>query len=111
MAPGEMRQVIHIDENGGKQWHWVGPDCFVKAMGQPLRVVRINAPASTPALRGRPSGHAWDILAVRHRASISGHGQDLPRFSRWPVSPPVVNIPPTASGRHVSQCGVARALP
>jgi hypothetical protein len=50
MAPGEMRPVIHVDKNtGAKQRHWVGPDSFVKSMGQPCRrVVRINAPASTP---------------------------------------------------------------
>jgi hypothetical protein len=47
---GEMRPVMVLDENSGqRQRHWAGPDSFVKSMGQPCRrVVRINAPASTP---------------------------------------------------------------
>jgi hypothetical protein len=38
MAPGEMRPVMQVDENtGAKHRLWIGPDSFVKAMGQPCR--------------------------------------------------------------------------
>jgi hypothetical protein len=40
MAPGEMRAVMITDENtGAKIRTFVGPDSFVKAMGQPCRRV------------------------------------------------------------------------
>jgi hypothetical protein len=40
MAPGEMRAVMVVDEQTGqKQRHFIGPDSFVKAMGQPCRRV------------------------------------------------------------------------
>jgi hypothetical protein len=40
MAPGKMRPVMIVDENTGmKQRHWIGPDSFVKEMGQPCRRV------------------------------------------------------------------------
>jgi hypothetical protein len=40
MAPGEMRAVMRVDENTGlKVREWIGPDSFVKAMGQPCRRV------------------------------------------------------------------------
>jgi hypothetical protein len=41
MAPGEMRAVMRVDENTGQKIReWIGPDSFVKAMGQPCR--RVN---------------------------------------------------------------------
>jgi hypothetical protein len=40
MQPGEMRAVMITDENTGQKIReWVGPDSFVKAMGQPCRRV------------------------------------------------------------------------
>jgi hypothetical protein len=50
MEPGTMRSVLTVDEQTGlKTREWIGPDSFVKAMGLPCRrVVRINAPATTP---------------------------------------------------------------
>ena len=50
MEPGEMRPVLEVDPNTGRQIRtWVGPTNFVKEMGQPCRrVTRINAPASMP---------------------------------------------------------------
>jgi hypothetical protein len=50
MEPGTMRSVLIVDENTGlKTREWIGPDSFVKAMGLPCRrVLRINAPATTP---------------------------------------------------------------
>jgi hypothetical protein len=49
MQPGEMRSVMEVDENTGRQIrHCVGPDSFVKAMGVPCRrFVSIQAPAGT----------------------------------------------------------------
>jgi hypothetical protein len=45
-----MRPVLEVDPNtGAKIRSWIGPTSFVKEMGQPCRrVVRINAPSSTP---------------------------------------------------------------
>jgi hypothetical protein len=50
MQPGELRPVMEVDENTGLRSRlWIGPTSFVKEMGQPpRRVVRINAPSSTP---------------------------------------------------------------
>jgi hypothetical protein len=50
MEPGEMRPVLETDPNtGAKIRSWIGPTSFVKDMGLPCRrVVRINAPSSTP---------------------------------------------------------------
>jgi hypothetical protein len=50
MQPGEMRPVLEVDPNTGRQIRsWIGPTSFVKEMGQPCRrVVRINTPSSTP---------------------------------------------------------------
>ena len=50
MEEGELRQVLETDSNtGAKIRSWIGPTSFVKEMGRPCRrVVRINAPASTP---------------------------------------------------------------
>jgi hypothetical protein len=40
MQPGEMRAVMVVDEQTGMQHrHFIGPDSFVKAMGQPCRRV------------------------------------------------------------------------
>ena len=40
MAPGELRAVMRVDENTGQKIReFYGPDCFVKAMGQPARRV------------------------------------------------------------------------
>ena len=40
MAPGELRAVMRVDENTGQKIReWIGPDSFVKAMGQPCRRV------------------------------------------------------------------------
>ena len=40
MEPGTMRAVMRVDENTGQKIReWVGPDSFVKAMGQPCRRV------------------------------------------------------------------------
>jgi hypothetical protein len=40
MEPGTMRAVMRVDENTGQKIReWIGPDSFVKAMGQPCRRV------------------------------------------------------------------------
>jgi hypothetical protein len=39
MQPNELREIMIVDENGLKWRHFVGPDCFVKGMGSPCRLV------------------------------------------------------------------------
>jgi hypothetical protein len=48
VAPGELRRVETVDQNGLKIVNWIGQECFVKEFTQPGRKVRIRSPATDP---------------------------------------------------------------
>jgi hypothetical protein len=75
MEPGELRPVMVADEQTGmKQRHWVGKDCFVKAMSAPLRKV-------TGGLFQRDVG--WLQQGVNDRALRMGIPQLDPRRAMY----------------------------